>query len=77
MATRLSYALPSPRDLFLPWNCHLNLLQGMLVHLDGETACLSKSAFNKACLCTLQSNNSGIKEGMAQRWVIAREEERS
>ncbi|KAM6125527.1 signal peptide peptidase-like 2A isoform 3-T3 [Phoenicopterus ruber ruber] len=38
---------PRPSDLFLPWNCHLNLLHGILVHLDWE------SAFNKVCLVCL------------------------
>lgn len=69
---------PSPSDLFLPLICHLNLLHGMLVRWDWETNCLSKPAFNKVCLYTLQWNSSvGIKEGMAQTWVMAREEERS
>lgn len=33
------------------WNCHLGLLHSMLVWLDCEIAYLSKSAFDKVCLC--------------------------
>lgn len=65
---------PSTSDLLLPWNCYLNLLHGMLVCLDQETACLNKPAFNKVCLYTLQWNISvGIEVGTAQRWVATRE----
>lgn len=46
----------------------------MLVHLDWETACLSKPAFN--VFVSLQRNNSvGMKEGLAGRWDMARAEE--